>query len=128
MVYTHCSLLQKKMPATTIDMIEGWQKKIFAEHGIHFIHASDEFYILAERELPEEERYDGYIQLENGVGWLRLMASEVADALEQVEENDEPGLVSIATGRLPYPYMENMRTGIRKKFPNRTIKHLSHPQ
>ena len=51
-------------------MIERWQKKIYAEHGIHFIHASDEFYTLAERELPEEERYDGYIQLENGVGML----------------------------------------------------------
>ena len=51
----------------------------------------------------------------------RLMASEVADALEQVEENDEPGLVSIATGRLPYPYMEKYADWIRKKFPNRTI-------
>ena len=49
------------------------------------------------------------------------MASEVADALEQVEENDEPGLVSIATGRLPYPYMEKYADWIRKKFPNRTI-------
>ena len=52
---------------------------------------------------------------------LRLMAGEVADALEQVEENDEPGLVSIATGRLPYPYMEKYADWIRKKFPNRTI-------
>ena len=57
-----------------IDLIEEWQKKIYKEHGIHFIHASDEWYILAERPLPEEERYDGYIQLENGVGMLRLLA------------------------------------------------------
>ena len=73
----------KEDACATIDMIERWQKKIYAEHGIHFIHASDEFYTLAERELPEEERYDGYIQLENGVGMLRLMATEVADALDR---------------------------------------------
>lgn len=111
----------KEDACATIDMIERWQKKIYAEHGIHFIHASDEFYTLAERELPEEERYDGYIQLENGVGMLRLMATEVADALDKVEGNDEPGLVSLATGRLPYPYMEKYAGWIRKKFPNRTI-------
>ena len=52
---------------------------------------------------------------------LRLMATEVADALDKVEGNDEPGLVSLATGRLPYPYMEKYAVWIRKKFPNRTI-------
>ena len=66
----------------TIDLIEMWQKKMYQEHGIHFIHASDEFYLLAERELPEEERYDGYIQLENGVGMLRLLENEVEEALK----------------------------------------------
>ena len=42
-------------------MIEQWQKIIYEKYGIHLIHASDEWYILAERELPEAERYDGYI-------------------------------------------------------------------
>lgn len=66
----------------TIDLIEKWQKKIYAEHGIHFIHASDEFYMGAGRPLPEADRYDGYIQLENGVGMIRLMEEEIAEALE----------------------------------------------
>ena len=43
-----------------IDCIERWQRRIFQEHGTHFIHAADEWYLLAERELPEAERYDGY--------------------------------------------------------------------
>ena len=33
--------------------------------------------LLADRPLPEEERYDGYLQLENGVGMLRLLYEEV---------------------------------------------------
>ena len=66
----------------------------------HFIHASDEWYILAEEELPEEERYDGYIQLENGVGMVRLFKEEFAAALENAVGDDRKAECSIATGVL----------------------------
>ena len=59
-------LFTKEEAGQVIDMIESRQKKYYEEFGLHFIHASDEWYILAGREFPEEERYDGYIQLENG--------------------------------------------------------------
>ena len=104
-----------------IDLIEEWQKKIHKEHGIHFVHASDEWYILAERPLPEEERYDGYIQLENGVGMLRLLAAEVEEALAGLEDDGAKHTVSIATGRLPYPCIERYAGWIKEKFPGRTI-------
>ncbi len=42
-----------------IACIEKWQKKLYEEYGTHFIHASDEWYLLAGYEMPEEERYDG---------------------------------------------------------------------
>ena len=54
--------------------------------GIHFIHASDEWYLLAEEELPQEDSYDGYIQLENGVGMLRLLRTEFAEALAEAQQ------------------------------------------
>ena len=60
-----------------LEQIHRWQDKMYQKHGIHFIHASDEWYILAGQTLPEEERYDGYLQLENGVGMLRLLDTEV---------------------------------------------------
>ncbi len=56
-----------------IRVIHKWQKKVYEEYGIHFIHAGDEWYLLARMEVPEEESYDGYLQLENGVGMLRLL-------------------------------------------------------
>ena len=40
--------------------IHKWQEKLFPEYGLHFIHASDEWYILAEEEIPDEDNYDGY--------------------------------------------------------------------
>ena len=104
--------------AKTIDIIEKWQKKVYAEHGIHFIHASDEFYILAGRELPEEERYDGYIQLENGVGMIRLLTTEVHEALDELEGEEE---LSIATGKLAAVYLAGFLEEIKKKFPNRKV-------
>ena len=65
-----------------------WQDVMMKRHGIHFVHASDEWYLLAGRKLPEEEQYDGYLQLENGVGMLRLLLDEVDEALESLGPDD----------------------------------------
>lgn len=111
----------KEESAQTIDMIERWQKKLYAMHGTHFVHASDEFYIQAGRPLPEEERYDGYIQLENGVGMLRLLAAEVEHALKGLEDDGLTREVSIATGILPYNYICKYAGWVRGRFPGRTI-------
>ncbi len=97
-----------------IDEIESWQKKIYAEHGIHFIHASDEWYFLAGRDFPEEERYDGYIQLENGVGMMRLLINEFNEAFEMALSEHKAHLdslnreISLATGRLVYPCIKEL--------------------
>ena len=101
-----------------LDTIEGWQKKIYEEYGLHFIHAGDEWYILAEREMPEEERYDGYMQLENGVGMLRLLMDEFDEALADLEGDERKVEVSIATGKLAYPYLQRMIEKLQMKFPN----------
>lgn len=67
-------------------VIHRWQDICFARCGTHFIHAGDEWYLLAEEEFPEEERYDGYIQLENGVGMMRLLKEEFSECLRLDEE------------------------------------------
>ncbi len=72
-----------------IDSIEAWQRKLYPVYGLHFVHASDEWYILAGRELPEEERYDGYLQLENGVGMMRLLYEEVMEELSGTAEKGQ---------------------------------------
>lgn len=106
----------------TIGIIERWQQKLYAEYGTHFVHGSDELYILAEWPLPEEERYDGYIQLENGVGMLRLLSSEVEQALKGLADDGAQGEVSIATGLLPYKYICEYARWIKESFPGRVIR------
>lgn len=98
--------------------IHSWQEKIYEEYGIHFIHAGDEWYLLAGEELPEEERYDGYIQLENGVGMLRLLQEEVKQALKNERGDARVRKVSVATGKLAAPHIRKIGEEIRKKYPN----------
>ena len=104
-----------------IDTIEKWQKIFYEEYGLHFIHAGDEWYILAEREMPEEERYDGYLQLENGVGMLRLLMNEFEEAYAELEGDDREIEVSMATGFLAYPYLKKMIGKLKEKFPHVTV-------
>lgn len=114
-----------------LDMIHGFQKEIYEKHGTHFIHASDEWYILAGYEIPEEENYDGYLQLENGVGMLRLLLNEFQDALKGVKErirSGDPFLTSgeiremaIVTGKITYPYICRMAEEMTELIPGLSI-------
>ena len=103
--------------AEVIDRIEAWQKKLYPEYGVHFVHASDEWYLLAGREIPEEERYDGYLQLENGVGMLRLLETEVRAELRKRSGDDRVRNLTIATGQLPADTIQRMCGLIREKYP-----------
>ncbi|MCM1083752.1 MAG: DUF512 domain-containing protein [Clostridium sp.] len=117
-------LFNKKEAEEIIDMVEVHQKKYYEEFGLHFIHASDEFYILAERELPEEERYDGYIQLENGVGMMRLLMTEFEDAFLSLKKSKKYKplsktlcrTVTIATGKLAYPVIKKFAETLMDAF------------
>ena len=107
-----------------IDLIESWQKKIYPQYGVHFVHASDEWYLLAGRPLPEKDQYDGYLQLENGVGMLRLLKEEVGETLAEVKPDGETPKrrVSIATGRLAGPFLKELGKQIETVYQNVTLQ------
>ena len=116
----------KEDACRVIDQIEHWQQKIYPQYGLHLIHASDEWYILAGRDLPQEERYDGYLQLENGVGMLRLLLDEFADGLRELKRSNPAGItraktVSLATARLAFPYIREMAQRLMEAVDGLTI-------
>lgn len=121
----HMELFTKEEAGAVIDLIESRQKEYYDHYGLHFIHASDEWYITAEREFPEEDRYDGYIQLENGVGMMRMFIDEFNDALNNlICSPDYEKLtktvnrtVAIATGKLTYPTICDFTERLMKAFP-----------
>ena len=93
---------------TVIDQVERWQQYYMEKTGTHRVHCSDEWYLLAGRELPQGDRYDGYPQLENGVGMLRLLEEEVQEALKESDKTAEAGTVTIATGYLAAPWIKKL--------------------
>ncbi|MBR5930756.1 MAG: DUF512 domain-containing protein [Lachnospiraceae bacterium] len=122
----------KKDAENVIKVVEKFQRTIYNKLLTHFVHASDEFYLLAEMPLPEEERYDGYLQLENGVGMLRLLEQEFHKALNAVDLEMMSGVrnISIATGALAYPYIKELvadtEEAIRSKQCDITIRCRCH--
>ncbi|MBE5953588.1 MAG: DUF512 domain-containing protein [Lachnospiraceae bacterium] len=106
-----------------IKTVEKYQGLALDKYGIHFVHASDEWYINAGIDFPNEDNYDGYIQLENGVGMTRLLYEEVKDAVNYyLEENGSAyeGVrkLSTITGLLAYENMLHIRNMILKAAPN----------
>lgn len=106
-----------------LEIIHRWQDEIYPKYGLHFVHASDEWYILAEQELPEEDNYDGYLQLENGVGMFRLLMEEFQDSMEQLRQsgaverwNGRKREISSITGRISFPYIKRMAQEMEETF------------
>ena len=103
--------------------IHKWQDISFEKYGTHFVQASDEWYLIAGYDLPTEERYDGYTQLENGVGMIRLLMDEFREAL--AKEKKHPFMrkkeCAIATGRLAAPFIRMLCQEFMEKFPKVTV-------
>lgn len=105
-----------------IDQVERWQKKAFDEFGLHFVHASDEWYINADRPLPEADRYDGYLQIANGVGSMRSMLDEFEEELNSFKDyKASEETVTVVCGMLPYKYIKMMSERIMEDHPQKTV-------
>lgn len=108
-----------------IGLIKKWQDYMYEKYGIHFIHASDEWYLLAEEELPTEDRYDGYLQLENGVGMLTLLKDEFKEAMQTAVHqkklyrdlsDGKTRRLTLATGKLAYRTICDLAAQMMKAF------------
>ena len=115
-------LFSKEDAEKVLEQIHKWQDYFRKNHGTTFVHASDEWFILAEQEFPDEAYYEGYGQLENGVGMMRLLLEEVKERLEELSGDDRKRHVAIATAKLAYPTIKKLAADVKKKFPNITIE------
>ena len=111
-----------------LSTIHHYQNESYQKYGNHFIHASDEWYILAGEELPQEENYDGYLQLENGVGMMRLLLNEFEEAVKELQEKISAGTldfssreISMATARLAYSFIRDMAARMMEMVPGLMI-------
>lgn len=100
-----------------IQQVQPWREKFYKETGLHFVHLSDEFYILAGVELPEEDAYDGYLQIENGVGMMRLFWDEAMQAVDEIPQGEKGyGKVSLVTALSAYGHIQRIVDAIQQKM------------
>ncbi|TQQ84456.1 DUF512 domain-containing protein [Peptacetobacter hominis] len=115
----HLEIFNKDTANEAIDLVEGLQKKCFDKFGSRFAFMSDELYIIAERELPDYDSYEGFLQFEDGVGMIRKLGEEIKYELKNIPEEFDvrEKTVSIATGSSAYEFICEMAELVMSRFP-----------
>lgn len=112
----------KQSASAVLDIIEEFGDKLEEQRGERVCYAADEFYLLAEREIPAAEYYGDFLQLENGVGLWALLKSEAEDALEDIDACKGNRSVSVITGELAAPLLQEITADVSKKFTDFSCK------
>lgn len=108
--------------AEVIRIIEGFGDKLIGARGARTVFPSDEFYILAKKELPPYEFYEDFPQIENGVGMFRNLEEELLFALEEAPEKVQSRHVSLVTGVAIHPLLQKLLDEVRGKWDNIKIE------
>ena len=112
----------KETAGQTIDIIEKMGDECVKKHGRRIFFPGDEFYLLAERELPSPEFYEDFSALEDGIGMIAYLTDDVDWKLEELDADESLcHKVTIACGEGVFPYMKRIMSMINEKFPNITI-------
>jgi len=111
----------KERALKTVEILERFGEETKKATGQRKVFASDEFYILAEKPIPEAEFYEDFLQLENGVGLWALLKDEANRALDDLGECNGAREVSIATGVSAYPLIAEIVDKLKKKCHNLTV-------
>lgn len=102
--------------AKVIDMVERWQRKFQQEEGRTFIYLGDEFYFLAGREVPSTDFYDGFPQLDNGIGLTRSFINDWDLTSQDADEPvgyAEPFVLDVVTGAAVAPVMQQLADSLQ---------------
>ena len=116
--------IEKEDALKTLEIVSSFGDEFKQKNGVRLAYASDEFYLKAGIPLPDEDYYDGYPQLENGVGMITSMKAEFYDELNYVNEDYSPTLpreVSIATGAAAYGFISEISSSLEKALPGLKI-------
>lgn len=102
--------------ASVLDIADKYGEKNLASRGMRLVYASDEFFLLAGREIPGGDYYEGYPQIENGVGMIRSDSDDFFESLENLPGRDYNRTVSIATGYAAYDFISSLAEAAMKRF------------
>ncbi|QZY57147.1 DUF512 domain-containing protein [Crassaminicella profunda] len=111
------TIFDKESSTEVIEQVEEWQNNLLEKINTRFAYLSDEFYVLANRKIPDYEDYEGFPQIENGVGLMAKFEYEIIAYLKELNiRNMENKEVSIATGKSAKAFMTRLCKEMEKKF------------
>jgi Fe-S oxidoreductase, related to NifB/MoaA family len=105
-----------------IGIIRKWQQICLQYFDTRFVYASDEWFLTAGLPIPSEEEYEGYPQIENGVGMIRSLTQEVEDEIDYRDGDDLPHEATIATGTLAAPIIKQLCDRVKTIYPNLNVE------
>ncbi|MBQ8759441.1 MAG: DUF512 domain-containing protein, partial [Clostridia bacterium] len=108
-----------------IKLVNKKRREFEEKTGHTIVQCSDEWYLKAGIELPDEDYYDGYPQLDNGVGLIKSMENEVLFRIDELKDEgfclDEPRHISSVTGEAAYPFISRMAKKLEEEFDGLTF-------
>lgn len=112
----------KETASQVIDIIDRMGTDLKEKHGTRLVYAADEFYLKAEREIPDSDYYETYPQIENGVGMWNSFLTEADDFIEGLDKSaDIQKSVSLATGTAAYPLINGTAKRLMEIYPKLEI-------
>ena len=106
----------KEEAAALIDQVTPWQRQCREETGKTFIYLGDEFYLLAGRDVPSAEWYDGFPQLENGIGLTRSFVDEWQATLPSLSSYQAASPAVIPVGESAFTVLQPLLGVLNKQF------------
>ncbi len=105
--------------AKVIDTVDAFANECMEKYGSRLFFCSDEMYLSCCRDLPDEDYYEGYPQIENGVGMIRSMKCEFDDELDFLSEYDltKQRELSVATGEAAYEFIKSLADELMRRVP-----------
>ncbi len=107
----------KSSAENVLKIIDKYGDKCIEKYGERRCYGADEFYLLANREMPDAEYYGDFLQLENGVGLWALLKSEVQEAFANIKpKKHKKRHVTIATGVAAYPLISEIAKKCEERY------------
>ena len=119
---TPMRLFSKPAAAAIVDQVTVWQQECRKRFGKSFVYLGDEFYLLAEKQLPDASWYDGFPQIENGIGLSRSFIDEWQQiaAKTDVCNHSVDAVIPVGTSayKILQPLLDNFnnKTGSKHSF------------
>jgi putative radical SAM enzyme (TIGR03279 family) len=114
----------KETAEEVLKITEDFGNKTVEKYGERRVFAADEFYIIAEKPLPEADFYGDFVQLENGVGMWAMLKNECEEAIFDIDPPENNRKISSVTGEAAYPLILNIVDNVKKKWHNFDCKVL----